>query len=357
MSFDTHAAGRTAGTIRRLCRQNLESASFRTRVVDALAPLIPFEAVTFATTDPDTGLLTHAVSRDVPEAVRELWIRHLYPYQVAVEILDMARDGVSATRSMSAVSRDLLAPQGFGRDLRAVLASDQHPWGFLCLLREPSSPDFSEEEVGFLRQLAPDLTRGLRSAWLRERRDPEAADVGPVGIVVVDGRGRIRTRNSEATGFLTDLADVGNDPDGLPQAVGSAVAHLRWHRARDLEASDPPPGRVRVRGSSGSWYRITASPADPPGPDDQVIVLLERAGPAEVASVLARLYGLTPREREVAALAARGYSTKAMARQLQISPWTVQEHLGNACSRVGVRTRKSLVAKLFLDGYADALAV
>jgi len=357
MTLDTATADRTGRILRRLCQQDLDSVSFRTRVVEALEPLIPCEAFTFATTDPDTGLLTHAVARGVPESVRELWIRHLYPHHMAVEILDMVRDGVSATRTLSPVTRDLLEPAGFGQDLRVVLAADQTPWGFLCLLREPSSPGFGDEDVTFLERLMPDLTRGLQAAWLRSRNAPTPGDDGAVGILVIDGYGTIRTRNREAADFLADLADVGTRSDDLPKSVGSAVAHLLWHLENTPEPSrSSPPGRVRVRGASGQWYQVTASPAEPRGDRGEVIVLLERAGPGEVASVLARLYGLTPREREVAALAARGYSTKAMARQLQISPWTVQEHLGNACSRVGVRTRKALVAKLFLEGYADALA-
>jgi hypothetical protein len=33
----------------------------------------------------------------------------------------------------------------------------------------------------------------------------------------------------------------------------------------------------------------------------------------------------------------------------------VDEHLERACRKVGVRGRKALVAKLFVDGYAPAL--
>ena len=39
----------------------------------------------------------------------------------------------------------------------------------------------------------------------------------------------------------------------------------------------------------------------------------------------------------------------SLAATLGISPYTVAEHLDRACAKVGVRGRKALVAKLFLD--------
>ncbi len=45
---------------------------------------------------------------------------------------------------------------------------------------------------------------------------------------------------------------------------------------------------------------------------------------------------LTPREREVAALVAKGFSTKAVARELGISYDTADHHIRNAASRIPV---------------------
>ena len=65
-------------------------------------------------------------------------------------------------------------------------------------------------------------------------------------------------------------------------------------------------------------------------------------------------YDLSAREREVVAAVVRGEPTKCIAATLGISPYTVAEHLDRACAKVGVRGRKALVAKLFLDGPALA---
>ncbi|HEU5298659.1 MAG TPA: LuxR C-terminal-related transcriptional regulator [bacterium] len=59
---------------------------------------------------------------------------------------------------------------------------------------------------------------------------------------------------------------------------------------------------------------------------------------------------LSPREREIVLLVAQGYPTKAIARQLGISIWTVSTHLRRIFARLGVQSRAAMVARLFRDG-------
>ena len=47
--------------------------------------------------------------------------------------------------------------------------------------------------------------------------------------------------------------------------------------------------------------------------------------------------GLTPRERECLALAARGLTAAQIADELGVSPHTAERHLLNAAERLGVR--------------------
>ncbi len=65
--------------------------------------------------------------------------------------------------------------------------------------------------------------------------------------------------------------------------------------------------------------------------------------------------GLSPREREIAALVAQGLPTKAIAAALCISGWTVCTHLRRIYARWGVGTRAEMVARLLREGLLEGL--
>jgi DNA-binding NarL/FixJ family response regulator len=63
--------------------------------------------------------------------------------------------------------------------------------------------------------------------------------------------------------------------------------------------------------------------------------------------------GLTARQREIVAWAARGLSNKQIARQLGISPETVKTHLHHVFERAGVHGRMALLAAHLHEADAD----
>ena len=83
--------------------------------------------------------------------------------------------------------------------------------------------------------------------------------------------------------------------------------------------------------------------------------MVEPARAEELVELGPAAYGLSPRERQVATLVAQGASTARIAATLHISEYTVQNHLSHVFDKVGVRDRRALVRRLFLDGLYPSL--
>jgi DNA-binding NarL/FixJ family response regulator len=54
---------------------------------------------------------------------------------------------------------------------------------------------------------------------------------------------------------------------------------------------------------------------------------------------------LSPREREIALLVARGLSNKEVARKLGLSHGTIKSHVHSILQKLGARTRYSLIVR------------
>jgi DNA-binding CsgD family transcriptional regulator len=59
---------------------------------------------------------------------------------------------------------------------------------------------------------------------------------------------------------------------------------------------------------------------------------------------------LSPREREIARMVAKGYPNKVIARVLEISSWTVSTHLRRIFAKLGVCSRAAMVAQILEEG-------
>jgi DNA-binding CsgD family transcriptional regulator len=171
----------------------------------------------------------------------------------------------------------------------------------------------------------------------------ESEDAAGVVVLAPDGS---PTHTDEIAGaWLDELGANGS----LPPAVTAVAA-----RARTAAADDGRIARARVRAASGRWLVVRAS-ALGDDPDAQVAVMIEPAGPHELAPLVADACRLTERERDVTRLVARGLPTDAIAARLYLSPWTVQDHLKAIFEKVGVTTRGELVARVFFQQRAPLL--
>jgi DNA-binding CsgD family transcriptional regulator len=136
----------------------------------------------------------------------------------------------------------------------------------------------------------------------------------------------------------------------LPYAITSVVARLQALE-RGTETRLVPMPKVRLRTISGQWLVLHASRLSGPSRLKQIAVIFEVARPAEIAPLIVQVYELSQREGEIMQSVSRGLSTAEIAATLYISPHTVQDHLKAIFEKVGVRSRRELVARLFAQQY------
>jgi DNA-binding CsgD family transcriptional regulator len=246
-----------------------------------------------------------------------------------------------------------MVPVGFEHEVRGVFALDGELWGSVTAMREPSSPDFDSREVAFFRRIAPHLAAGLKAAALRSEALGEPDGDNSPGVLVLDRAGRVLQYTGAAERWLRELGDLGpgwREGEILPLAILSMTGALRRALGPGMDREGSRVPRLLVRGRSGRWLVLHGAWTESGlGRGSETMIVIEAAGPREVAWLKTSAYGLTKREREVVDLVVRGASTKQISRALYISEYTVQEHLSNVFEKVGERGRRALVKRLYLE--------
>lgn len=271
-------------------------------------------------------------------------------HPAVVETIEWRVDGASTPSSEVRIApRRVLRAYGLERRAHAAFCSDGEMWVAWCAYREDTSHPFDERELRFMRAVAPHAGYGLRYAAMLKAAlasGPAAGDSVP-GVVVLDARDRITLVSVPATSQLRDLASVGIAADSMSYAVASVLIRIRTAHATGDGALRAD---LRAQGRSGRWYTLHGSLAEPDSSGDSAaVIVIEPVGPREPVTSFSLRYGLSPREREVLLMVIRGESTKRIANRMGISAYTVQDHLDNACEKVGVRGRKALLARILAD--------
>ncbi len=164
-------------------------------------------------------------------------------------------------------------------------------------------------------------TRNARIARLAQK----AVDVASLGVVLVDGQGRIAWRSPKATEWL-EAASPKSGADRLPMFVEPALAE---------------PGSSVVRGEGGQTYIVKNLGRTGVG---ETMLLVERQSGSISASSRLASAALTPRETEVLSWISKGKTNRDIGDILGLSPRTVNKHLEHIFRKLGVETRAAAAA-------------
>ena len=331
-----------------------------------LRRLIPVDASFFATADPATLLFTSAVLDDMLAQATAQFVENEFLMDDSVKFARLARGG-SPVHSLSVATggklalspryQEILAPLELGDELKAALVVGSKCWGFMCLHRERSSPNFTPAEATFLAKLTPYLAEGLRTSLLiGDARATSLRSEGP-GLVLLGDDLSLAAITPAAEGWLAEVAE--SEWPGsleLPGAVYTVAARLPALERDSTQASPDLMPRIRLRIASGRWLVLHASRLRAAKTEGQMAVIFEEARPSEIAPLIADAYGLTKREGEITQLVLRGLSTAEVSEALHITPNTVRDHFKAIFDKVGVRSRRELVGQVFAQHYQPRIA-
>jgi DNA-binding CsgD family transcriptional regulator len=339
------------GVVAERCRLGLDPESLRAEVLPRVRRVVPIDALWWATVDPSTLLFTQAYREEIPEETGPYFVENEFLRDDVNKWTDLARqragvrtllDATDGDPESSARYREIFRPLGLEDELRAVLRSRGVSWGFMCLHRESGS-SFSPEEVAFVRRLAPHLAEGIRlGVLMRSLAITRLADAP--GLIVLALDGSVVSANPAAEVWLDEIDSslAGKMPIEVQAVAG---------RLRRLDPSAVGVPRLRVLTRAGRWVTLHASWLSSDDVHANVAVIIEASTPAEVAPLVMVAYGLTAQERAITELVCQGLSTQEIARRLQITVNTVQDHLKPVFEKTGVRSRRELVATILRQQY------
>jgi DNA-binding CsgD family transcriptional regulator len=344
----------------RLLHRDLDLATYFVAADQALGRSLSFDASCWLSLDPGALLPTSHFSNQYTFD----HLMQLAANEFLVDDVNKFADLAQAARPAGILSQvtggdqrrspryvEFLAPNGFeaGDEMRAVFKDGDNVWGAVALHRQTGR--FLDDEADAVAGVGGLLAHGIRRAILRTAlaadHEPE-----PPGMFVLRADDSIDSLTASARYWLTELFDTTVHSGGVPLTVTSVASIAR----RAAAGQTDEVATVRLPRRSGGWLRIDASLLD--GPDQRrVAVIISPARDPEVASLIVQAYGLTARERDVAGHVLRGRSTQEIAEAMQVTRYTVQDHLKSIFEKVGVRSRRELVAQLFLQHCAPNLAV
>lgn len=331
--------GRHVQTLEAAGQGAVDDRALRRTLIERLRRVVPFDAFVWVVTDPATGVGASPLA-DVPDGVSlpDL-IRDRY-------LADEGRWTSLGPGQVGGLPSDARDPwrtaleQHNMADVATLAQVDTHGcWGFLDLWRATS---FTGPEHTRLVEVTPTLTRLLRTCLAQSFSQlPAYDDVAGPAVVVLAPSLAVRQQTATSDRALRALLPTPGDRAPIPAAVWNVAAQLV---AREAGVSQAQP-RARVHVGAGRWVCLEAARlgADP---TRDIAVTITRASVGDLVDLFARLHALTAREREVLEAVVAGADTRAIAGELFVSEFTVQDHLKAIFTRTGVRSRRELLARV-----------
>lgn len=320
-----------------------ETAAALSRVI---APMAAHDALRLVVMNPSLGVgatalgFWHGYEPDLGHGLTAIGSRGAnYP-----ELARLARQTVPvvvADRRLRASAYDrLLARHGVGEELCLVLRDARGVWGLLGLLRAAGGRRFDTDERHRVADIGPALIAALRGYVTTGPIVPVGRGLPP-GMLVVRADGTIAATTPQARQRQAVMARQQGAPDWLIEYCYASLSFEAREHARD-----PRRRYARVCTPSivhGEWTAIEAQPL---GDDGDVAIVIQRATGELLIPAFCDWYGITAREQQVVQHLQEGTAPKQIARLLDLSVHTVNDHLRAIFRKTGAGGRDELMAAI-----------
>lgn len=355
--------------IRQACGLGLPSRNVIPLVMRELRALIPMACAQFTWASAEGRLTNFWCDAFMPR--RMAWIvlhRARYEADAGTSFRDLVLFG-QATGNLrrwwregfehSATYQAVFEPYGFKWLLDGVVRDAQRPYGCVAFIRRRDDPDFSAADEALLARVLPYLVHALRADAAKPSR---FVRTGRSALLVCSTAGELIEWSDEAHRLsvyaLLDEINVdaqigGGDFERVREGLREIVLALA--QRLDAPGFDAPLPIIERRNGWGEFvfrgYRLQGGR---PAASGRIGVLIEQAVPVE-AHLLERIndIDLSPRQKEIALLSARGFSNAEIALRLGLSPHTLKDHFKAIYLRLTINSQRELAALLLSDERAN----
>jgi len=334
--------------LERLATSTLGCESIQREAIADLQRLVGFDRWVWSLADPETllplgGVAEHDYGPRVPRALE---LEYSGGDFAAKDVLARRANpaGSLSTETGGDLARsprwdEVLRPVGIGDSAVVACRDAQGCWGWVVAYRDSDDRPFRGGDLEFLASVGPALGAALRRGLgFTPLPDRDAAKLSTTGVILLNADLRVVDTTAGARAWLGAFQAA-----GLFAAWGMLPGTIYPVATRARAGRTATGAHALERMVDGRWVMIEAAPLEERG-RGEIAVILRAATPRETFDRRCRIYGLSPRERELVAALVAGLDTRAVTERLFISRHTVQDHLKSVFEKMSIHSRREMLA-------------
>jgi len=196
-----------------------------------------------------------------------------------------------------------------------------------------------------------DMARPLTGPKQSQRTQQQAA----TGIILFNSTGQLLFMNSEAQAFIRQLQPQSTRENGtclIPEEIHTVVRNLigrLMHCDHPKDCESLQVERLCVASDQRLLLRGLCIPDEPLARNSRFLVIMEKLNQQKLECPDAntqQLYHLTEREQMVIIYLKLGFTNKEIAGRMNLSEYTVKEHLKRIMHKTKTTTRTGLLGRM-----------